>query len=303
MDYSDAVTELHLIYFTIKNIMKYYHFCTEGLRKGIIFRDEEDFIVGMNYVAITAKECGLVILAFCLMSNHWHFIVRGNTIDIERFNTLLKSRISMWLHRKYSLSHFLKGQELTIKEIDSLDYLRKVIGYVLRNPIVAGINCTVESYRWGSGKCYFHENHPHDKQVISDRSKGILCKTNSSAIKSYGLDRYGMITPDQYVDKEAVTDIFRTAKAFIYNVMSFKSFDMDLELENGLAQKIAIEDGKLIKIVESLCSRDFKVRSADLLPTRDKCIVAVKLRKDYGASSKQISRILGLDQDVIELLR
>lgn len=309
--------------------MKYYHFCTEGLKRGVIFRDDEDFIVGMNYVAITARECNLVILAFCLMSNHWHFVVWGNLDDIARFNTMLKRRISMWLHQKYGVNHYLKSQATSVKEVENVDYLRKVIGYVLRNPVVAGINCTIESYRWSSGGCYFNQPSTSDvrdghmtasegderrtegpiiltdktKGVMTDRAKGIICKTNSNARKGFMPDVHGMIHPVQYIDREAVMGIFRTAKSFIYNVMAFKSFDMDLELENGLAKKITMDDSKLLKIADSICLQEFNVKSTEMLPTKDRCRIAVMLRKQYGASDKQISRILDIDPEVVGYIR
>ena len=40
-----------------------------------------------------------------------------------------------------------------------------------------------------------------------------------------------------------------------------------------------------------------------MLPPREKCKLAIMLRKQFGAGNKQISRIIGLDQDVIDLLR
>lgn len=85
--------------------------------------------------------------------------------------------------------------------------------------------------------------------------------------------------------------------------MALKSFDMDFELENGLAKKITLDDSKLTKIADRISSQEFNVKSAEMLPTKDRCRIAVILRKQYGASDKQISRILGIDPEVVGYIR
>ena len=45
---------------------------TDHLEEELWFRDEEDFSVGMNFVAIQTVCCPeVVVLAFILMSNHY----------------------------------------------------------------------------------------------------------------------------------------------------------------------------------------------------------------------------------------
>ena len=61
---------------------KIYLLTTSHLEKCLWFRDEEDYRVAMNYVAIQAACCPeVVVLAFVLMSNHVHFVLRGRERD------------------------------------------------------------------------------------------------------------------------------------------------------------------------------------------------------------------------------
>ena len=63
----------------------YYHFCTNGLLKNIIFSSNEDYIYGMNAIAnCKIQYIDVKILAFCLMNNHVHFI-----LDCEKDDGLL----------------------------------------------------------------------------------------------------------------------------------------------------------------------------------------------------------------------
>ena len=59
---------------------------TDHLEKELWFRDDEDFKVGMNFVAIQAVCCPeVIVLAFILMSNHVHFVVVGTREEVEAF--------------------------------------------------------------------------------------------------------------------------------------------------------------------------------------------------------------------------
>ena len=46
----------------------YWHICTDGLAREIIFKDVKDYIFGMNGVPTLSLSYGITVLAFCLMS-------------------------------------------------------------------------------------------------------------------------------------------------------------------------------------------------------------------------------------------
>ena len=50
----------------------YWHICTDGLAREIIFKDVKDYIFGMNGVPALSLSYDITVLAFCLMSNHVH---------------------------------------------------------------------------------------------------------------------------------------------------------------------------------------------------------------------------------------
>ena len=54
--------------------MKHWLITTKHLEDRLLFRDLEDFIVGMNYMAVLSYKFGVIILAFILMSNHIHCV-------------------------------------------------------------------------------------------------------------------------------------------------------------------------------------------------------------------------------------
>ena len=55
--------------------MTFIFISTSHLEKSIWFKDDEDFTVGMNYIAIAAYLANVRVIAFILMSNHIHVLV------------------------------------------------------------------------------------------------------------------------------------------------------------------------------------------------------------------------------------
>ena len=67
---------------------RYYLVTTDHLTDRLWFRDEEDFRVAMNYVAIAAFITGCKVLAFILMSNHVHFVLMCLRREAEEWRRL-----------------------------------------------------------------------------------------------------------------------------------------------------------------------------------------------------------------------
>ena len=101
--------------------MKYYHVYTKGLEDDVIFQDRQDFIVGMNQVAVAVFKTGVIMLAFVLMSNHFHFVIIANSAEAERFIYLYKRNISRYIRLRYGKSGLLRRISTSCDEIDSAD--------------------------------------------------------------------------------------------------------------------------------------------------------------------------------------
>lgn len=89
---------------------EYWHVCTDGLEKGLIFKDKDDFIFGMNGVPVCALRHDVYVLAFCLMDNHVHFILAGDEFSCRNFILSYKRRL-------FSLAD-LDGVDVCMKKIE-----------------------------------------------------------------------------------------------------------------------------------------------------------------------------------------
>ena len=77
--------------------MKFFLITSDHLSDRLWFKDTEDFIVAMNYVAIVAFKYGCCVLAFILMSNHVHFVLAEDREKSVLFINEFKKMYSKYL--------------------------------------------------------------------------------------------------------------------------------------------------------------------------------------------------------------
>ena len=135
----------------------FYHLSTKPLQDGLIFECDEERKVAINMMAILAKETHVDILAFAIMSNHFHFIIRGELVDGIEFFRRLKKRLSNYFARR-GRSGVLDLVDVNpdTPAIASLTQFRNEIAYVIRNPYVARTDVNMFAYPWCSGYLYFN---------------------------------------------------------------------------------------------------------------------------------------------------
>jgi REP element-mobilizing transposase RayT len=62
----------------------YYHVSMRGNNRQNIFQTEEDITELMRILEYGAAKDHFTMLAFCIMSNHYHFLIRSEYIDLAK---------------------------------------------------------------------------------------------------------------------------------------------------------------------------------------------------------------------------
>lgn len=263
------------------------------MEKEVIFKSEKDFVYGMNGVAVLALMYGLKILAFCLMDNHLHFVVKGGRDECLRFIKYYKRRLS-------SLADMTMADEC-LKEICDEEYLRRVIAYVLRNPMSAGLNVLPVTYRWSSGALYFNSMYSSlEMKSVSDISRRMLRKILASRVvlpETYRLTREMYVDPACYVCYKEVETLFRYPARMMFYLS--RNEDMDMELESGLLVMQRYGDKELHGALERMCREMFRSDSPNSLCVEDRYRLAAGLRKKYGLSISQLARLTMTDRKIL----
>lgn len=266
----------------------YWHICTEGLVKKVIFKSREDYIVGMNAIPVCAQRFNVTVLAFCLMDNHVHFIAHGTEEDCGGF-------IKAYRKRLFTLADMSRA-DICMKEIDDAEYLKRAIAYVLRNPPAAGLAVLPTHYRWSSGPLYFNDgntltvNRPvTDIAHMSRRRQQKLFRTRGQLPGHYTITADGLICPKCYVDYRAVEEIFHSPVRMLYFLS--RNDSMEMELTSGILRRTRYTDSEMASTITNLCSEIFSKSSPDALSIDERYHLADILRKQYGLGIKQLARL------------
>lgn len=275
--------------------MSDYHAFTKGLENILLFRDEQDYIDGMNGIPQVLQKTQCQLLAFCLMSNHIHFVLTGNLADVRFFMEEYKRRIAMSLNERYNEVRPLHGMRFSIKEVDKLEYLRTVIAYVVRNPLGAGFKGMPYNYRWSSAAYYFQSHDEEGTRIekLSLRKYRKILKTHTPKtdfIKNCTIDNHGMILPSHYLNTNRVNNIYGRQATMLY-FMS-KNDDERVEAEMSTDFFEMQDDTTIRKMLLDTCYSVFGSLDVNTLSYPDKLSLAGIVRRRFGATNKQLTRIM-----------
>jgi putative transposase len=136
-----------------------YHVTARGVHGEPIVLDDLDRLFFAALLRGTAVLHDWACHAWCLMTNHFHVVVEA---EIDRISVGMK-RVNQLHAQRFNLRHgrrgHLFGDRFASFVIDDDEYLEAVCGYVLANPVRAGLAERVEDWRWsGLGLPSFGEH-------------------------------------------------------------------------------------------------------------------------------------------------
>ena len=106
-----------------------------------------------------------------------------------------------------------------------------------------------------------------------------------------------MIFPGCYTEYEAVEKMFASPKRMLYYLS--KNDDISVALESGIVAKARYRDSEIANSLDWLCREKFHCRKFSALPIERQYLMAKELRRRYGCPASQISRVTGLDPDLL----
>ncbi len=179
----------------------YFHAYNRGANKALIFLDEQDYL---NFIyraklllgllplpkrsakgSIRLKPLpamGLEILSYCLMPNHFHFLVKQNQVNgLKIFLHRLCTSYSSYFNKKYGHSgHIFQGIYKS-KNVLNDSYLTQLIAYIHLNPL--------QPFEWkySSMAVYLGQenNGLANPQIFMDTNKLTSVNYKSFLLKNY----------------------------------------------------------------------------------------------------------------------
>ena len=246
---------------SFRNNGPFWHLCTDGNSRQIIFTCDEDFCAAMNAMAIVLATDAVKLIAFILMNNHIHWILAGIDRDCREAFRKFTKRMRRYLAQK--------GRP------DVLPY----------------------TYRWSSGYLYFNgmvdgvELMPFSK--VSYAAKREMFQGRIVELPSNYKWVGDHIPAVSFVDYKLGESFFRNAAEYYIKISKIQEDHCLLVQKYGESRVLNYEEG--YSVASSLGKSLFGNHLPSSLSQIQKNEVARKLRYDYKMANKQIAAILKMD--------
>lgn len=282
--------------------MDFFLITTNHLLKDILFRDDDDFRVAMNYVAIAAFVTGVYVLAFILMSNHTHFVAACPYQKAILFSNHFKTLYGRYYARKYETKNFLRRLGVDYKQVWQEDEsLIRAIAYVQMNCVAANICPYSNMYRWGTGSVFFNDNQVHASNLgeMSETKQAKMLHSNVSLPKNYKVCDEGYILPESYIPVKYVEEQFISSNRYLFFLN--KSSKAKAHLEKDAAPSFS--DQVLVAAVRDLCRSLYRCSGFNELTEANKSDLIKNIKSRFSADISQIGRILSLSyEEVVKMI-
>lgn len=277
----------------------FYLITTEHLEEALWFRDEEDFIVGMNHVAIEAyRHKSIAILFFILMSNHVHFIIFGEREEVEAFINDFKCRYSHYFTLKYGINNLLLENEIDIQVIDLNDEGLEWAGaYVIMNCVAANICSHPSQYKWGSGNIIFNPSLPTGRP-LADFSKRELRRMLHSKTdflpKMWKIGGDGFILPQNYINISELERLYRKVSRLNFFLNNSSKAKKRLNADEKYP---AFKDQVVLSALPDLLRSLFGKMAFSELQVAEKVECLRQIRFRFSSDITQAARVCGISYE------
>ena len=115
-----------------------------------VYRDDRDRRRFLTILAIAIQRYRVECHAYCLMSNHYHLVLRTREANLSSAMRYLNGVYAQWWNKRHRRAgHVLQGR-FKAQLIQRDGYFLEACRYVVLNPVRAGLVNHAEDWRWSS---------------------------------------------------------------------------------------------------------------------------------------------------------
>ena len=128
-----------------------YHIVQRGNNREVCFIEPENYLFYLELWQTLSKRYGVAVHAYCLMTNHIHFLVTPEKEDsISTTMKVVGSRYAQYINLKYKRTGTLWEGRHRSSMIQTEKYLLTCYRYIELNPVRAQMVKRPEEYKWSS---------------------------------------------------------------------------------------------------------------------------------------------------------
>ena len=128
-----------------------YHIVQRGNNREVTFIEPENYQFYINLWQELSARYGVAVHAYCLMTNHIHFLVTPeHSTSISNTMKAVGSRYAQYINKSYRRTGTLWEGRHRASLVQSERYLLTCMRYIELNPVRATMVDRPEEYRWSS---------------------------------------------------------------------------------------------------------------------------------------------------------
>ena len=177
--------------------------------------------------------------------------------------------------------------------------MKEEICYIHRNPYKARIESPL-AYKWSSADVYFNSFLSTGVSIgtisIKDRKREF--KTHLQVPDEYE-HLSGRILNASFVAYRKASDRFRDSVEY-FDLLRKYSLEAEVESKHGIEESIVFSDSELQVKITEICKNEFHSDTLGGLDRKTLLRLARLSAMRFGARPKQLSRLLGIDKDILD---
>jgi putative transposase len=137
-----------------------YHVTARGIAKLALFRDDLDRLRFLELLADVVTRCEWTCHAYCLMTTHYHLLVRTPMANLAAGMQRLNSCYAQEFNRRHGEEghRFLRRYHDVLVEDES--HALELLRYIAMNPVRAGACRDAKRWPWSSYPAFIGEAAP-----------------------------------------------------------------------------------------------------------------------------------------------
>jgi putative transposase len=130
----------------------YFHAYGRAVFGAALFHDDADRRLFVKLLMRTAKRCAWSLEALCLMTTHYHLVLRTTVPRLSGGMQWLNGVYAQRFNQRHDRFGHLFAGRYGVRTIDSEEYLARACEYVLLNPVRAGLCSRAADWPWNGSR-------------------------------------------------------------------------------------------------------------------------------------------------------
>jgi REP element-mobilizing transposase RayT len=243
----------------------YYHVMMRGINREFLFKRDSDKAYYMELVREQQVNRMLELLAWCVMDNHVHMIVKAEKEEMSKAIKIISLKFAAHYNREHKRIGPVFGDRFRSENIEDDKYLLGALRYVHLNPVKAKLVNDMAAYRWSSFVEYLGQAH-----YVTDGQKAVALELFGGDLQRFITfhaqeddSEYLEIREDVEQNKEALASAAIETFCRENGVMHAKEIQASPELFGELCRRLVHGVGlSLRKTAEYLATTHQKVHQA-----------------------------------------